>query len=105
YNLTLGEVQYLSSRNCKILLIYNGHTNLSVSSTSDGQIAATNAITSARQVAAPEDGTVWLYCDIEPGQSPTRAFFTAWFQTIQSTLGFEGAVCVITCPALHTDLF
>jgi len=103
YNLTLGEVQYLSSRNCKILLIYNGHTNLSVSSTSDGQIAATNAITSARQVAAPEDGTVWLYCDIEPGQSPTRAFFTAWFLTIQSTSGYGAGVYGTTSPAFNTE--
>lgn len=91
YNLTSSEAQYLHSKNCRILLTYNGHTGKPVASLADGQEAATTAIARARALAVPENGTVWIYCDIEPGQSPTAAFFTGWFETVESS-GYRGGV-------------
>jgi Domain of unknown function (DUF1906) len=103
FNLTQSEINYLADKGCRILLIYNGHTGLSVALQSDGVAAASNARDAARALGVPEDGTVWIYCDIESTQRPTRAFFTGWFSTIDSTSGYGPGVYGTTSPTFDPE--
>lgn len=94
FNLTKPEALHLHNNNCRILLIYNGHTveGALVTTKAHGEAAATNAMTAARNLGVPEDKTVWIYCDIEPEQSPTDQFFIGWFEKMRMSSGYGGGV-------------
>ncbi len=89
YNLVPSEIEYLARKNCRILLIYNGHTGpgASVATFADGQAAAQAAIDyiAINNLQVPGGNKVWIYCDLEASQSPTPAFFTGWFSRMQSS--------------------
>ncbi len=79
YALTSGEVSYLHdpSRNCKILLIYNGATAASVSGTeTDGENDANAAIAAAQALSVPAG--VCIFADIEAGWNPSSAWIEGW---------------------------
>lgn len=89
-NLTLAEVNFLHSRNCKVLLIYRdtASQNAQIFTYQDGQNHANAAIQSAGLLQVPGGKRVWMYADIEFGRGfpiPTEAFFRGWSDTIANS--------------------
>ena len=103
FNLKPPEAVYLARKGCRILLIYNGENSTTVGATDpvvarqNGVNAANKAIARARELTVPEDGTVWIYCDIENTWSPTADFFTGWLETMQPS-GYGAGVYGDTAP-------
>jgi hypothetical protein len=109
FNLKLSEAAYLGSKNCRVLLIYNGENRGTVNepdpvkARQNGVNAANNAIARARdlavpEVAVPQVGKIWIYCNIEPAWSPTKDFFIGWLQTMQAS-GYGAGVYGSTSTA------
>ncbi len=81
YSLTSQEITFLHSKNCKILLIYNGTSPGSVGGTyQDGVTDGNNAINAANALVAPAG--IVIAADIEGEWTPTPAWIEGWSDTL-----------------------
>ncbi|SHK13678.1 protein of unknown function [Anaerocolumna jejuensis DSM 15929] len=79
YAITSDEVTFLHNKNCKILLIYNGATSSSVSST-DGTADGQKAAKAANALNVPS--TTAIYADIEQPWKPTSTWIKGFAKTL-----------------------
>jgi hypothetical protein len=81
--ITEEELQYLSDRNCKILLNYNQLSSGAVQQPfSFGQMQADRAASAASDLGAPTNigsPRVWIYANIDAGYSPTVDWILGWW--------------------------
>ncbi|MGB7846901.1 MAG: glycoside hydrolase domain-containing protein [Candidatus Acidiferrum sp.] len=94
YSVTSGEVAFLHSKGCKVLVVYNG-THNSVSSVqgglAEGTADAQKAVVAAQNLAVPAN--VCIYADIETGWGVTVDWFKGWAITVKQAgykVGFYG---------------
>lgn len=84
YALSVSEANYLHSKSCHILVLYNGATPSSVSGGyASGQNDAHNAINAANAIGV-SNGTA-IYVDIEASWSPSQAWIQGWADTMNSS--------------------
>lgn len=81
--ITEGELQFLSDRNCKILLNYNQLSSGAVQQPfAFGQMAADKAANAASDLGAPSSigsPSAWIYANIDAGYSPKVDWILGWW--------------------------
>ncbi len=106
-NLTQPEVDFLHSRNCRVLLIYRDTASKTaqIFTYQNGVDHANQAMQSisSNQLAVPGGKRVWIYADIEFGTGfpiPTADFFRGWSDTMSGSIyGGAGGVYGNTAQA------
>lgn len=118
-NLTQPEVDFLHSKNCRVLLIYNdtyvippGFTQPRIFTYADGQYHANQAIKyiGDKGLTVPGNKRAWIYLDTEVPQkgtvfqSPTSDCFQGWSDTMFGSIyGGAGGVYGNTNPQQDFD--
>ncbi|MGD0007059.1 MAG: glycoside hydrolase domain-containing protein [Terriglobia bacterium] len=81
--ITETELQFLSDRNCRILLNYNQLSSGAVQQPFPfGQMAADKAANAASDLGAPSSigsPSVWIYANIDAGYSPKVEWILGWW--------------------------
>ncbi len=100
FSLTSDEIAFLHhpSRQCKILLVYNGTNQQPLNTFAQGLAHANAAIDAAQTLGAPPGVLIWV--DIEEAQTPSSEFLQGWSQRMfTSTYAAAGGIYAATRSA------